>query len=242
MRTFDNKIAVLTGGSSGIGRAIALNLASQGALLCLTGRSIEALESVAEMARKTAKKVFCYQCDLTIDEELQKLIKCLKEDFEHIDLLVHSAGVISLGAVESAPIVELDRQYRTNVRAPFALTQSLLPLIKIRQGQVVFVNSLAGLRAVANSGQYCATKFALKAIADSLRQEVSTDGVRVITVYPGRTATPMQAAIFERETGKKYDPELLMQPEDIAAIVINSLLLPRRAEVTDIFVRSCNPR
>ena len=169
---------------------------------------------------------------------MEKLIECLKRDFEYIDLLIHSAGVISLGAVESAPIRALDQQYYTNVRAPFALTQALLPMVKLRQGQIVFVNSLAGLRAVANSGQYCATKFALRAIADSLRQEVDTDGVRVISIYPGRTATSMQAAIFEKETGRKYNPDLLMQPEDIATTVVNSLVLPRRAEVTDIFVRS----
>jgi NADP-dependent 3-hydroxy acid dehydrogenase YdfG len=105
-----------------------------------------------------------------------------------------------------------------------------------RQGQIVFINSSAGLTAKAGAGQYAATKFALKAIADSLRAEVNALGLRVLSVYPGRTASPMQAAIYKME-GKAYNPERLLQPEDVAACVINALSLPRTAEVTDIQVR-----
>jgi short-subunit dehydrogenase len=116
------------------------------------------------------------------------------------------------------------------------LTQALLPLLKARQGQIVFINSTVGLRAGANVGQYAATKHGLKALADSLRDEVNADGVRVLSVFLGRTATPMQAAIHEME-GRVYHPEFLMQPEDVAAVVINALSLPRTAEMTDIHVR-----
>jgi NADP-dependent 3-hydroxy acid dehydrogenase YdfG len=84
--------------------------------------------------------------------------------------------------------------------------------------------------------QYAATKHALKAIADSLREEVNAEGLRVLSVYPGRTASPMQAAVHEME-GRAYHPERLMQPEDVAAVVINALSLPRSAEVTDIYIR-----
>jgi len=151
-------------------------------------------------------------------------------------VLVHSAGVISMGPVESAPVEELDRQYRINVRAPYVLTRALLPMLMPRRGQIVFVNSFAGLAAAPNLSQYAATKFALKALADSLRAEVNPAGVRVLTVYPGRTATPMQAAVHEME-GKPYRPESLAQPEDVAALVIGALCLPRTAEVTELFVR-----
>jgi NADP-dependent 3-hydroxy acid dehydrogenase YdfG len=87
-----------------------------------------------------------------------------------------------------------------------------------------------------NVGQYASTKHALKAVADSLRAEVDAEGVRVLSVYPGRTATPMQASVHERE-GMAYIPERLMQPEDVAGVVINALCLPRTAEVTDIHIR-----
>jgi NADP-dependent 3-hydroxy acid dehydrogenase YdfG len=117
------------------------------------------------------------------------------------------------------------------------LTQRLLPLLATSCGQVVFINSSAGLMAKRPAvGQYAATKHALKAIADSLREEVNPKGIRVLTVYLGRTATPMQEALYRQE-GKIYHPEVLMQPEDVASVVVHSLMLPRTAEVTDISIR-----
>jgi NAD(P)-dependent dehydrogenase (short-subunit alcohol dehydrogenase family) len=181
--------------------------------------------------------VQCYQADLTLDNHIQELATCLKRDLDRLDVLVHSAGVIALGPIERAPIEEFDWQYRVNVRAPYALTQALLPLIKSCQGQVVFINSSVTLvNGRANLSQYSATKHALKAVADSLRDEVNVYGVRVISVYPGRTASPMQEAVREAE-GKPYAPADLIQPDDVAALVLGALALPRTAEVTDIAVR-----
>jgi short-subunit dehydrogenase len=236
MAAFTDQVAVVTGASSGIGKAIALGLAAQGASLCLVGRKIETLEAIAESVRKTARRVLRYRVDLTVDEDILELATHLQRDFSSIDILVHSAGVISLGSIEAAPVEELDWQYRTNVRAPYSLTKTLLPMIRLRRGQIVFVNSSVGLNARANVGQYAATKHALKALADSLRDEVNADGVRVLSVFLGRTATPMQASVHEME-GKEYHPERLLLPEDVAAVVINALSLSRSAEVTDINIR-----
>jgi NADP-dependent 3-hydroxy acid dehydrogenase YdfG len=236
MTFLKDKIAVITGASSGIGKAIALDLAAKGVKTCLLGRKLETLEKVAVVARKTTPQVLCYQVDLTVDQDIRKIADCLHREFSCVDLLIHSAGVISFGPLESASVEDFDRQYKINVRAPYALTQALLPMLRSRRGQIVFINSSAGLNAGPNVGQYSATKFALKAIADSLRQEVNAEGLRVLSVYPGRTATQMQAAIFKME-GRDYRPELLMQPDDVAAVIVNALILPRSAEVTEINVR-----
>ncbi len=235
MTVFKDQVSVITGASSGIGRAIALGLAAQGSTLCLIGRRIEALEVIAEATRVMPASVGCYCADLSLDEQVRALVVQLTE-VGRIDVLIHSAGAIAMGPIESAAVEELDRQYRVNVRAPYLLTQALLPALKRSQGQIVFINSSATLNARATVGQYAATKAALKAIADSLRDEVNVDGVRVLSVYPGRTASPMQAAVHALE-GKVYKPERLMQPEDVAAVVINALSLPRSVEVTDINIR-----
>ncbi len=235
MTAFKDQVSVITGASSGIGRAIALGLAAQGSTLCLIGRRIEALDVTAQAARAMTAAARCYCADLSLDDQVQALAAQLAE-VGRIDVLIHSAGAIGLGPIESAPGEELDRQYRVNVRAPYLLTQALLPALKRSQGQIVFINSSAALNARANVGQYAASKAALKAIADSLRDEVNADGVRVLSVYPGRTASPMQAAVHALE-GKVYKPERLMQPEDVAAIVINALSLSRSVEVTDINIR-----
>jgi NADP-dependent 3-hydroxy acid dehydrogenase YdfG len=233
---FKDQIAVVTGASSGIGRAIALSLSSQGVALGLVGRRLGMIEAVAETARETAPRVLCYRTDLTSDEDIRKLSVHLQQDFGYIDVLIHSAGAISLGHLEAAPVQDLDWQYRINLRAPYVLTQALLPLLRSRRGQIVFINSSAGLNARANMGQYAATKAALKALADSLREEVNSEGLRILSVYPGRTASPMQAAVHKME-GKIYHAERLMQPEDVASVVINALELSRSAEVTDINIR-----
>jgi NAD(P)-dependent dehydrogenase (short-subunit alcohol dehydrogenase family) len=139
--------------------------------------------------------------------------------------------------MERARVEDLDLQYATNVRAPYLLTQRLLEFLKVSRGQIVFINSSAGLTAKRPEvGQYAATKHALKAVADSLREEVNRKGIRVLTLYLGRTATPMQEALFRQE-GREYCPAALLQPEDVASVVVHTLLLPPTAEVTDISIR-----
>ncbi|MHC5777180.1 SDR family oxidoreductase [Nostoc sp.] len=233
---FTNQIVVVTGANSGIGKAIALEMAAQGAVLCLVGRRLETLLAIAQTVQETSPRSKSYQVDLALDEDIQKLIVSIQQDFGQVDILIHNAGIFSMGAIATTPVAEFDQQYRINVRAPYLLTQALLPMLKIQHGQIVFINSSVGLRANANAGHYAATKHALKAIADSLREEVNTDQVRVISVFPGRTATPLQAKIHEME-GKIYHPERLIQPEDVASVVINALSLPFTAEVTDISIR-----
>jgi short-subunit dehydrogenase len=228
--------AVVTGASSGIGAAIALALAEEHTNLRLTGRNCEALNAVADKARRSSPEVRSYQADLSVDQELEKLAAMLRNSCTRLDVLVHCAGAISLAPLESASIADFDLQYKTNVRAPFLLTQRLLPLLRESHGSIVFINSSAGMTTRANISQYAATKHALKAVADSLRAEVNPDDVRVLSIYPGRTASPQQAAIFKAE-GRPYTPELLMQPADLAQILIDALKVNRSAEVTDISIR-----
>jgi NADP-dependent 3-hydroxy acid dehydrogenase YdfG len=165
-----------------------------------------------------------------------RIQKKLNMDFDKVDMLIHSAGIISVGSLEVSSVADFDKQYKINVRAPFLLTQALLPMLRSGKGQIVFINSSAGVNASANIGPYAATKHALKAIAESLRQEVNEQGIRVFSIFPGRTATPMQAEVHERE-GKIYHPERLLQPEDVAKIVLQALSLSRTAEVTDVDIR-----
>jgi len=228
--------ALVTGASSGIGRAIALGLAAQGVTLCLVGRDELSLEAVAGGARATSPLVLCYRGDLTLDGDIHRLATDFLNTFKRLDILVHSAGGIALGRVEDAPVDNLDWQYRINVRAPYILTQAVLPMLKRGPGQVVFINSTVGLLARANISQYAASKHALKALADSLRDEVNADGIRVLSIFLGRTASAMQQGVFEAE-GRTYHPELLLQPADVAGVVIYALSLPRSAEVTEISMR-----
>jgi NADP-dependent 3-hydroxy acid dehydrogenase YdfG len=230
------QVAVVTGASRGIGRAIALQLAAQEANVCLIGRDAQALQEVADLSSATATAVARYRIDLTRDAEIKGLVSQLEQDFGRVDILVHSAGILRLGPLRDVPVADLDSQYQAHVRAPYILTQALLPMLTASQGEVVFINSSIVFTNRAETGQYAATKYALQALADSLRDEVNDLGIRVLSIYPGRTATPLQAASHQH-AGKPYHPERLLQPEDVAAMVLSALRLPRTAEVTDIRIR-----
>jgi NADP-dependent 3-hydroxy acid dehydrogenase YdfG len=231
-----NKTAIVTGASSGIGRAIAIGLAREGISLCLLGRNKERLQKTAEIVSGHSPSVSVYQADFGSEHELLSLVDVLKQRLEGVDILVHAAGDIVLGEMSASKIEDLDSQYTVNIRAPYLLTQKLLPQIKARRGQVVFINSSVINNPRANVGQYAATKHAMKAIADSLRNEVNDAGIRVLSMFAGRTASVMQETIHRLEN-KAYNPKTLLQPEDVASVVINALTLPQTAEVTDIYIR-----
>jgi NADP-dependent 3-hydroxy acid dehydrogenase YdfG len=228
-RPLTNQVAVVTGASSGIGKAIALALGAQGATLCLLGRNIDTVQF-------TAPRVAKFTVDLGDEPQIHEVASKLQKDLGGVDILIHSAGLFVPDRADTVTPADFDLQQLVNVRAPGLLTQELLPALQARRGQIVFINSSVARRSPVGVIQYTATKTSLKAFADSLRDKVNPSGVRVLSVYPGRTATPMQAAIHRLE-GKEYRPERLLQPEDIASVVINALCLPRTAEVTEIDIR-----
>ncbi len=237
----DDQVAVITGAGSGIGKAIAVECSRHYGKLCLVGRTLDKLEAVARQIRKYCPQVDCYRVDLSSLDEIRKFSREIQHCYEGIHLLVHSAGVFFRGSIEYADIDHFDEQYFTNVRGPYYLTQLLLTPIRKTEGQIVFINSSVSLgeNTVPTISQYAATKQALKAVTDILREEVNAEGVRVVSIYPGRTATPMQEAICKAE-GVPYIKKDFSQPEDVARVVLHALALPKTSEIKDIVIRPMN--
>jgi NADP-dependent 3-hydroxy acid dehydrogenase YdfG len=229
-------VAVITGSSGGIGRAVALALASHGMSVCLTGRDSGKLQSVAREIGSRGAQTLVHGADLSSDDDIRGLVERVTAGFGRVDVLVHAAGALRLGNIEAAGWDDLDEQYRVNLRAPYILTKAFLPMLKESSGQVVFVNSTAGLVAGADNGTYAAMKHGLRSLAGSIRDHVNQYGVRVLSVYPGRTATPMQEVVHQFE-GRRYELPNLLQPSDVADVIIAAVALPRTAEATDITVR-----
>ncbi|MBL7498564.1 SDR family NAD(P)-dependent oxidoreductase [Frankia sp. CNm7] len=229
------RVAVVTGASSGIGRAVALRLVADGATVTAVGRDKTRLDALPAEPASGPGRLVPAQVDLTDDESRRAFVAGLLAG-QRVDVLVHSAGGYGSGPHADAALDDLDALYAANVRAPYALTQELLGALRAGGGDVVVVNSSQGVRAGADAGQFAATQHAMRAIADSLRQEVNADGIRVCSIHLGRTATPRQEAIFAKE-GRAYTPDLLVQPGDVADVVAGVLGLPRGAEVTEIHLR-----
>jgi short-subunit dehydrogenase len=224
---FKNKRALVTGASSGIGLAIAQALATEGAHIHAVARSWpQVIEEGWQL----------HKADFTVEADVKRLAAEVSASAAPLDLLIHCAGALEIGTVADFPIARLDVMYQVNVRAPFLLTQLLLPQLTQSTGQIVFINSSAAAAPNTSLAGYSSAKAAMKSIADCLRLEVNANGVRVMSVYPGKTASVMQKRAHEL-AGKPYDAATLMQPEDVAQMVLSALALPKTAEMTDLHIR-----
>ncbi|MEW2012728.1 MULTISPECIES: SDR family oxidoreductase [Microbacterium] len=222
---------VLTGAGSGIGQLLAERLTERGDRLVLVARDADRAEDLAAEHPGAAMIV----ADLAQPASLAAAVAA-SDLPDGIDAVVHAAGIVDLGHVEDLTVDSWQDQLAVNLVSPAELTRLLLPRVRAARGQVLFVNSGAGLTAHPQWAAYAASKHGLKALADALRGEEAAHGVRVTTVYPGRTATPMQAQVHAQE-GKDYDADAWIQPASVVTAVLTALDLPRDAAITDLSVR-----
>lgn len=216
--------ALITGAGGGIGSAIATALAPTHTLL-LAGRPSDRLDSVAERLGATT-----FPLDLTESDEIEAACEIVDE----LDVLVHNAGVSIPGHVSESQVDEWRATFAVNVFGPVALTLTLLPALRQVHGQVVFINSGAGRNVSPGMASYSASKFALRAFADSLRADEPE--LRVTTIFPGRTDSDMQRELVEFEGGD-YDPEKFLKPETVAAAVAQVVATPRDGHVHEVVLR-----
>lgn len=224
-------VHLITGAGSGIGAALARRLLDRGDDIVLLARD-------AGRARQLAEQFSGAQTIVADLAEPGRISWALSKQSlpERIDSLVHVAGVIDLGPVAETPAASWEQQLAANLIAPAELTRLLLPMLRVSRGQVLFVNSGAGLRAHPDWAAYAASKHGLKALADALRAEEAPHGIRVTSVFPGRTATPMQEKVHRQE-GAEYDPTKFVDPDSVATTIVTALDLPRDAQITDLAVR-----
>jgi len=213
--------ALITGAGGGLGSAIAAALAPTHTLL-LAGRPSKRLDDVA--ARLGGSVVALDLADTSTLPDIP----------DALDVLVHNAGVAFPDLFVESRIHDWRTTFEVNVIGPVALTHALLPALRRAKGQVIFVNSGAGLNVLAGMASYSASKFALRAFADSLRAEEPT--LRVTSVHPGRVATAMQRQLIEFEGGK-YDPKHFLRPETVARAIADIVATPPDGHVHQIVIR-----
>jgi NADP-dependent 3-hydroxy acid dehydrogenase YdfG len=216
--------ALITGASRGIGAAIATALAPTHTLL-LAGRPSPALQATAERLGATTLPL-----DLTDTDAVPTATASIGE----LDVLVHDAGVSFPGRVAESTVDEWRTTFEVNVLGAVALTLALLPALRRTEGRVVFINSGSGRNASLGMASYSASKFALRAFADSLRESEPT--LRVTTVYPGRTDTDMQRELVSFEGGE-YDPDQFLRPDTVAQVVAQVVATPPDGHLHEVVLR-----
>jgi short-subunit dehydrogenase len=219
---------LLTGAGSGIGAALADRLHARGDHLVLLARSAErAGELEARYAGSTV---------LVVDLADLDAVAALDGIPDELASVHHVAGVVELSEVADQDPLAFREQVDVNLVAPALLTRRCLPAVRRTRGTFVFVNSSAGLAASASWSAYAASKFGLRGFADSLRAEEAGHGVRVTTVFPSRTATPMQEKVHEQE-GRTYDASRWIAPETVVDTILHVLDLSGDATIPEVTVR-----
>ncbi|MFN8590413.1 MAG: SDR family oxidoreductase [Thermomicrobiales bacterium] len=230
MKTYLNldltgKTAVVTGASSGIGRAIAEALAEAGANLALVGRDRERLQETVAAVIARGVQAEPIVVELTSDDAPRSIVNATVQRFGGLNILVNCAGIFEPQPFETQPLASFDRQMAVNVRAPFALTQAALPYLR-PEGAVVNISSIAGHSGFPLSAAYCATKGAVELMTKALASELGPQGVRVNCVAPGNIRTPMNREQFansreyERSLEERTPLGRIGETDDIAPAVV----------------------
>tara|TARA_Y100001934_G_C12305309_1_gene752102 strand:- start:142 stop:945 length:804 start_codon:yes stop_codon:yes gene_type:complete len=234
-----NKIALVTGASSGIGKEIAYALARKGAKIALVARNIEALKEVKKQINDKGNVAEIFVQDLQKIDEIQDLVERIRNSFENsVDLLINSAGIAILGLVENVPYEVYEDIFKVNFFAPLKLIQAVVPDMKnCRGGQIVNITSGVGKRGLPGVSPYCATKFSLNAITESIRVELDPFGIHVLSFSPGLVSTNFQERLrIFGDLKEKFAGNGGMSPEIAAQKLI--VAIENKKRESDLSLRS----
>lgn len=232
--TLDGKVALVTGASKGIGRAVSLALARHGASLLLVARGQEALEATAQECREAGSpRVEPIVADVAEYKDLDRIVMTAVRAFDGFDILVNNAGIGSVKPITEVSDEEYDRTMAVNVRAAYMLTQSAVKVMRKRHGgQVVTIGSGLSYFGRADWSLYATTKFAVRGMTECVRHEVAREGIKVGLVSPGYTETHF----FDDMPGEHtFDGAL--RPDDVAHAVMAMVEQPRTSDIKEITVR-----
>jgi len=236
------KVALVTGASSGIGEATAFALAQEGTRVAALARRSDRLEQVVKRIKDAGGEAIALVADVTNEAQLRDAIRQTKETFGRIDILVNNAGVMLLHQIEGVDTEEWRQMLDLNVLAVMLACHEMLPIMKAQGGgHIVNISSVAGRQVKAGYSGYNASKWAVGAFSESLRQEVTRQHIRVTVIEPGMVATELRGHITDPEVRKaQQEAERSITPlrgEDIAAIIVFAVTQPEHVSISEILVR-----
>jgi NADP-dependent 3-hydroxy acid dehydrogenase YdfG len=235
MKKLEGHVAIVTGGSRGIGKAIGVALASEGASVVLAARSATSLNSAVQELQADGLAVTGVPTDVGLQSDIQRLVRSTADRFGRIDILANNAGVGVFKPAVEMSVEEFDAMWNVNVRGVFLATKEVLPyMLKAKSGNIVNIASLAGKNSFKGGTGYAATKWALRGFASSLMLEVRESNIRVVTIFPGSVDTHFSS--------RNLRGSHITQPQDVAEAVVFAVTSPERAMFSEIDVRPTHPR
>lgn len=236
------KIALITGATSGIGRATAERLAKDGFDIIITGRRNEKLQDLENLLKSEYKiEVLPLAFDVRNYAEVEKNLGSLSERWKNVDVLVNNAGLaVGLGAIQEGIIDDWERMIDTNIKGLLYVTRTIAPrMIERKSGHIINIGSIASREVYANGAVYCATKHAVKALSDGMRIDMVKDGIKVTLVCPGAVETEFSVVRFkgdESRAKKVYDGFVPLVANDVADAIAYAVSAPDHVDVQDVLL------
>lgn len=238
MSNIQGKVVLITGASSGIGEAVAKMLAERGAHVVLGARRVDRLEALALRIQAAGGSVRIRALDVTQRDDMQAFADFATAEFGRVDVIVNNAGVMPLSALNARKVDEWDRMIDVNIRGVLHGIAAVLPGMEAQGfGQVINISSIGGLAVSPTAAVYCATKYAVRAISDGLRQE--TDKIRVTVVCPGVVESELADTISDEAARKGMQEfrRIAIQPDAIARAIVYAVEQPDDVDVSELVVR-----
>lgn len=233
-----NKVVLVTGASSGIGEAVARELAASGAVVVIGARRVERLEALKAEIEAAGGKAMAQALDVTSRESVQAFVEAARAQFGRVDVIVNNAGVMPLSPLAALKVDEWDQMIDVNIRGVLHGIAAALPIMEAQgAGQIINIASTAGHQIIPSGAVYCATKFAVRVLSEALRME--TDKVRVTVVSPGATTSELAHTITHEDTAafvEEYRKQIL-PAEAIARAVKFAIEQPADVDVNEVIVR-----
>ena len=238
MISLKGKVALVTGASKGIGRASALRLAESGANIVIGATSVDLLEMLSRDITSLGVESLAERCDVTRLSDCEGLVKQALERFGKIDILVNNAGVGFSGTIVDSDPKQAEQMVMVNILGVYYMTRAVLPsMIKQQGGDIINIGSVAGLKYSPNFSMYSATKFAVRAFSEALRNEVQGHNIRVTLVHPGMTKTAFSDSFTKGGSPIPFDKGDILKPEDIANAIHFALTRPQGVSLNELTVR-----
>ncbi len=226
---FADRTVIVTGASSGIGRETVLAFARAGANVVLAARRLELLEAIRAEFPDGSDRMLCLRTDVTVDDDVARLVETALARFGRIDILVNNAGAGLRALVTDVAAEDVQRVMDLNLFAPVRSIKAVLPAMKRQgRGQIVNVGSVLSVVATPRNSIYCASKFALLALSDALRMELDGTGIEVIAILPGYTDTPFFDNMVRYDGSAHLSPFRGQSPEKVARVLLNACLKHKR--------------